>query len=77
MTTAVTAEVADSPAPLTVADRCDRCGAQAFVRATKNHLPLLFCGHHGSKSVDRLILDGFNVEDFRETINTAPSLSSP
>jgi hypothetical protein len=33
--------------PLTAADRCDRCGAQAYVRAT---LPgggeLLFCAHH-------------------------------
>jgi hypothetical protein len=36
--------------PLTVADRCDRCGARALVRAV---LPtggkLLFCGHHGRK----------------------------
>jgi hypothetical protein len=33
--------------PLTALDRCDRCGAQAYVRAT---LPagteLLFCAHH-------------------------------
>ncbi|MDY6055528.1 hypothetical protein [Micrococcus sp.] len=35
------------PAALTRADRCDRCDAQAYVRAV---LPsggeLLFCGHH-------------------------------
>ena len=33
---------------LTAADRCDRCGARAYVRVT---LPgggeLLFCAHHG------------------------------
>ena len=43
----MTAALADSPA-LTALDRCDRCGAQARVRAV---LPgggdLLFCGHHG------------------------------
>ena len=33
---------------LTVSDRCDRCGAQAFVRATMAAgTELLFCGHHG------------------------------
>lgn len=41
--------------PLTAFDRCDRCGAQAQVRAV---LPgggeLLFCGHHARKHEDRL-----------------------
>jgi hypothetical protein len=40
---------------LTAADRCDRCGAAAKVRAV---LPsggeLLFCGHHARKHQDRL-----------------------
>lgn len=35
-------------APLALSDRCDRCGAQAFVRATMpSGSDLLFCGHHG------------------------------
>ena len=34
--------------PLTAADRCDRCGAQALVRATMvSGTELLFCAHHG------------------------------
>ncbi|UJQ87171.1 hypothetical protein SEA_BAILEYBLU_33 [Arthrobacter phage BaileyBlu] len=38
-------------ATLRIADRCDRCGAQAYASA---HLPgaehpLLFCGHHYRK----------------------------
>jgi hypothetical protein len=34
--------------PLTAADRCDRCGAQAYVRATlTTGAALLFCAHHG------------------------------
>lgn len=41
--------------PLSAFDRCDRCGAQAFVRAV---LPgggeLLFCRHHARKHEDRL-----------------------
>ena len=32
---------------LTTADRCDRCGAQAYVRITlRNGGELLFCAHH-------------------------------
>ncbi|MEA5118358.1 MAG: hypothetical protein VB036_12155 [Propionicimonas sp.] len=33
---------------LTAADRCDRCGAQAYVRVTlSSGGELLFCGHPG------------------------------
>ena len=49
MTTAV------APSPLTASDRCDRCGAQAYVRV---HLSsggeLLFCAHHGRKHEEKL-----------------------
>ncbi len=44
-----------SPAALTAADRCDRCGAAASLRAV---LPkggeLLFCGHHAREHSARL-----------------------
>lgn len=33
---------------LTAADRCDRCGAQAYFRVVlSSGLELLFCAHHG------------------------------
>ncbi|AAZ56168.1 hypothetical protein JCM3263A_00850 [Thermobifida fusca] len=33
--------------PLTASDRCDRCGAQAYVRVVLNSGgELLFCAHH-------------------------------
>ena len=33
--------------PLTATDRCDRCGAQAYVRARMpSDSELLFCAHH-------------------------------
>jgi len=42
---------------LTASDRCDRCGAQAFVRVT---LPtggtLIFCGHHARMHEEKLKL---------------------
>lgn len=41
--------------PLTAADRCDRCGAQAYVRvmlATGGEL--LFCAHHGREHTPAL-----------------------
>ena len=34
---------------LKIADRCDRCGAQAFVLATGVSGELMFCGHHYHK----------------------------
>ena len=37
---------APSREELTALDRCDRCGAQAFVRVEMRAGELLFCGHH-------------------------------
>lgn len=36
-------------------DRCDRCGAQAFTRATLAAGELLFCAHHGRAYLDKLV----------------------
>jgi hypothetical protein len=59
-------------------DRCDSCGAQAFVQATmpSGH-ELLFCGHHYTKNEDALVTQGATVTvDERDTINTRPSVSA-
>lgn len=43
----MTSALASHP-PLTAADRCDRCGAQAYIRVTMpSGGELLFCAHHG------------------------------
>ncbi|MFE5550249.1 hypothetical protein ACFQ71_41900 [Streptomyces sp. NPDC056534] len=35
---------------LTAQDRCDRCGAQAYIRARFSHgRELLFCAHHARR----------------------------
>jgi len=40
---------------LTAADRCDRCGAQAYVRARlTTGGELLFCAHHGREYLPKL-----------------------
>lgn len=50
---------------LTVADRCDRCGAQAYVRARlADGLELHFCAHHGRAHLDKLRgLDDIDILD--------------
>ena len=49
---------------LTAADRCDRCGAQAYVRVV---LPgggdLLFCAHHYSANASVLSAKAVEVVD--------------
>ncbi len=35
-------------------DRCDSCGAQAYVRAVLSGSELLFCGHHARKHEAKL-----------------------
>lgn len=37
---------------LTANDRCDRCGAQAYVQIVGSTGDLLFCSHHYNKIVD-------------------------
>lgn len=39
---------------LTASDRCDSCGAQAYIRVTMSTGELFFCAHHGNKFKDKL-----------------------
>lgn len=39
---------------LTAHDRCDSCGAQAYIRVTLENGELLFCAHHGAKYKEKL-----------------------
>lgn len=39
---------------LSALDRCDSCGAQAYVRVGMNNGELLFCAHHGRKYHEKL-----------------------
>jgi len=55
--------------PLNALDRCDRCGAQAYVRAVMaNGFELLFCGHHAKKYQEGLANVASRIQDETERI---------
>ncbi len=56
-------------AALNAADRCDRCGAQAYVRVTLNGgSELLFCAHHGKEHADKLRQVALKIQDETDKI---------
>ena len=62
-----------APSDLTALDRCDRCGAQAFLRAVLTTGELLFCAHHGREYGDRLAAAAVRIEDRSGEIDVRPS----
>lgn len=65
---------AESTDDLTVKDRCDRCGAQAFTLVKKEGKErLLFCAHHGRAHTPALLTNGFEVLDFSHRLNEKPT----
>ncbi len=49
--------------PLTAADRCDRCGAQAYVRVVLPSGELLFCAHHARRHAAAFADVAVHVQD--------------
>jgi hypothetical protein len=56
-------DTADAPYTLTAFDRCDSCGAQAYIKVTMSTGELLFCAHHGAKFKDKLASTALNWHD--------------
>ena len=51
----ITSDALDAPSyELTALDRCDSCGAQAYIRVELGKGELLFCAHHGKKYQEKL-----------------------
>ncbi len=48
---------------LTALDRCDSCGAQAYIRVKVASGELLFCAHHGAKFKDKLMPSALEWHD--------------
>ncbi len=75
--TTLTPNATPSSPTLTAADRCDRCGAQAYVRAV---LPagteLLFCGHHGNEHRPALLVSGASISDETDRLLVARESSA-
>lgn len=60
-------------APLTAADRCDSCGATAYVRVVMNSGgELLFCAHHGRKNLDALKPLAARIDDESHRLDPQP-----
>ena len=61
--------------PLNALDRCDRCGAQAYVRAVLlNGGELMFCAHHGKEYAEKLKTVAAKIIDESEKLVEAPAL---
>lgn len=55
---------------LTAADRCDRCGAQAYLRVIlASGGELLFCAHHARKHSDKLKQVALRIQDETDRVN--------
>ena len=65
----VTPTLAPGSTALTAQDRCDRCGAQAYVRVTlASGGELAFCLHHGKKFRPALEAKGAVFHDESERL---------
>jgi hypothetical protein len=68
--------IAASP-ELTAADRCDRCGAQAYVRATlPSGSDLLFCAHHWRDNSDALRAAAAEIQDELDRLAEVPATAA-
>jgi hypothetical protein len=71
----VTSALASHP-PLTAADRCDRCGAQAYIRATMpSGGELLFCAHHGHAHETKLREIAAQIHDDSSQLVETPAVA--
>ena len=58
---------------LTAADRCDRCGAQAYIRATmESGFDLLLCAHHFHENEVRLREVAVRIHDESDRLAAVP-----
>jgi hypothetical protein len=72
------ADVTTALAPtLTAADRCDRCGAQAYVLARlTSGGELLFCAHHGREHLPKLQHLTTEIHDETDRLHVTPASAS-
>ena len=72
MTTAVAPST-----PLSAVDRCDRCGAQAYLRVElAGGGDLLFCAHHAREHGDKLREIAVALQDETDRLVDAPAASA-
>ncbi|GAA4720515.1 DUF7455 domain-containing protein [Nocardioides conyzicola] len=70
----VTTALAPNTAALSAVDRCDRCGAQAYLRVElQSGGELLFCAHHAREHGDKLKEIAANVVDETHKLSATPT----
>ena len=70
----MTTAVAPTTPALSAADRCDRCGAQAYLRVElQSGGELLFCAHHAREHGDKLRTIAANVHDETHKLEPTPA----
>jgi hypothetical protein len=73
----VTTTTEPTTEPLTAADRCDRCGAQAYVRVVLPVGELLFCGHHARAHADAYRSVALHVQDETDRLHSQHGSARP
>lgn len=70
-------DTAVAPSPqFTALDRCDRCGAQAYVRVELvSGGELLFCAHHAREHADKLQQVAASIHDDSGSLTGSPTPS--
>ena len=63
-------------ASLTAADRCDRCGAQAYVRVVLAAGDLLFCAHHARRYESKLREVAREFDDQSDQLTATPGTAA-
>jgi hypothetical protein len=68
-----TAVAPSSASGLSAADRCDRCGAQAYLRVElQSGGELLFCAHHAREHGDKLKEIAVALVDETDKLSDSP-----
>jgi hypothetical protein len=62
--------------PLSAADRCDRCGARAYLRAVlPSGSALLFCAHHAREHAAALKHVAVEFQDHTDHLEQIPTIA--
>ncbi len=70
----MTTAVAPAARVLGASDRCDRCGAQAYLRVElQSGGELLFCAHHAREHGDKLREIAVNLVDETDKLAETPT----
>ncbi len=63
---------------MSAADRCDRCGAQAYFRARlSSGSELLFCAHHGREHLPKLRGLAVQIDDETDRLHDPSVATAP